>query len=133
MAREVAASVAGAVNARARDAGGAEGRVVEVSDETFDTVALHPARPAVVNFSVPWCGPCLAMERLLDALAPEYVGRVVVAKLNAEHNPRLAERYNVRGLPTFILFRHGQEMTRLSGTPGKAQLRQLLDRALGAE
>lgn len=112
-------------------AGAATAGVVEVCDETFDAV-LGSEVPVLIDFSQHGCGPCLAMERQLDALAAEYAGRVRVATVEASRSPGVTGRYGVLGLPTFILFRGGDEVARLAGTPSKVALRRLLDDALAA-
>jgi thioredoxin 1 len=104
-------------------------RVAELTDADFDAALTAPL-PVLVDFSDRVCGPCLAMERQLPALAGEYAGRVRVAMVEAPANPEVTARYGVLGLPTFVLFRNGREVARLPGTPPKTALRRWLDDAL---
>ena len=106
--------------------------VVEVSDETFTAAVLDASseRPVLVDFGAPWCGPCRAMDPVVHALATEYAGRIGVAKINTDNSPRLAAQYEVLGMPTFVLFRDGSEVFRLTGARPKADLKRVLDSAL---
>lgn len=105
-------------------------RPVKVTEEDFDTTVLGAGLPVLVDFYADWCAPCRMAAPILDEIAGEHVGRLVVAKVDADHAPELSRRYGIRGIPTLLLFRDGAEADRLVGfDPGA--LRALADRAAG--
>lgn len=96
--------------------------------------AAHVERatlPALVDFWAPWCGPCRMMAPVLDRAASERATRLRVAKVNTDEQPRLAERFGIRSIPTLILFSQGRELARQSGALDAGTLSRWLDRALG--
>jgi thioredoxin 1 len=87
----------------------------DVSDATFEADVLRASRPVVVDFWAPWCGPCKAVDAVLEQLAAECAGRVRFAKLNVDENPAAASRYGVLALPTAILFEGGEPRATVLG------------------
>ena len=106
------------------------GALTEVTDANFQAEVLEAEGLVLVDFWAAWCAPCRAIAPALEQLAAEYAGRVTLAKLNADHNPRIVQQYGVRGLPTLVLFRGGQEVDRLTGLHSKAQIKQAIDRVV---
>ena len=100
------------------------------SDGNFDEVVLKAKTPVLVDFWAPWCTPCRMMSPMVDELAKEYSGRMGFAKLNTDENPKVSQRYNIRGIPTLLLFRNGKPVDQVVGLRTKADLKKHLDEAL---
>jgi len=100
-------------------------RPIAVTDEDFERVVRETEVPVVVDFYADWCGPCRMMAPALDEFAREQAGRVLVLKLNTDTNPVTPQRFGIRGIPTLIVFREGQESARNVGVTTAAQLAEL--------
>jgi thioredoxin 1 len=100
---------------------------LHLTDASFDRTLAEHAGPVVVDFWAEWCGPCKAIAPVLDELAQEYAGRVTMAKVNVDEYPGLAARFQVRSIPTLLVFRGGQVVDQLIGAVPKAQIRKRLD------
>ena len=85
---------------------------------------------SLVDFWAPWCAPCRAVAPVLDQLAGEYGGRLVVGKLNVDENGPIAAQYNVMGIPTLVLFSGGNEVARLVGAQSKEKIKEMIDNQL---
>jgi len=90
-------------------------------------------RPVVIDVWAPWCGPCRAMEPHLAAVRSEYVGQVDVWKINADKEPDAVHALKIFGIPTLIVYREGQEVTRRTGGMTAAGIRSLFERAIAAD
>lgn len=95
---------------------------VEVSDATFQAVVTGAKTPVLLDCWADWCGPCHALAPTVDALARAWAGRVVVGKLDVDANPDIAARFDVRSIPTLLLFRGGRLVDRLVGVPPRASI-----------
>jgi thioredoxin 1 len=107
-------------------------RPVHLSDTEFDNQVLASDLPVLVDFWAPWCGPCRFVAPVLEELANEYAGRIVVAKVNTDQHQAHAARLGIRGIPTLILFQNGHEVDRVVGALPKPALAQWLDSKLAA-
>jgi thioredoxin 1 len=97
------------------------------TDTAWDTDVLNANVPVLVDFWAEWCGPCRMMGPTVDAVADNYSGKVKVGKLNVDENPSSAMRYNIRGIPTLLLFKGGQVVEQRVGAAGKAELEKMLE------
>lgn len=107
-------------------------RVKEVNDGNFEQIVLQSEAPVLVDFWAEWCGPCRTLAPTVDAVAKKYTGNVLVAKLNVDDNPSVTQRYGVQGIPTLILFNHGEEKERIVGVVNKEEISRTLDKHLSA-
>ena len=103
---------------------GDQGRPVEVTDGTFSHEVLSAPGSVLVDCWAPWCGPCRMMAPILDELALKYGGGVLIAKLNVDENPLTASRYDVRSIPTMLLFKDGKLVNSLVGALPKETIEQ---------
>lgn len=98
-----------------------------LTDTGWESEVLKSDLPVLVDFWAEWCGPCRMMSPTVDALADDYRGKVKIGKLNVDEQPASAMRYNVRGIPTLLLFKGGQVVEQRVGATGKADLQKMLD------
>ncbi len=105
--------------------------VTDITTDSFDTEVLQSELPVVIDFWGPQCVPCLALSSVLEKLAHQYEGKVKVVKANAAQNRRLCIRLGVMGLPSFLLFRAGQEAGRIAGSVTAEQLAEFVGQAAG--
>jgi thioredoxin 2 len=101
-------------------------RPLRLSDETFDRVVNNAGVNMLVDFYADWCAPCKVMAPVLDEVAYEHQGRVLIAKLDTDRNPATAARFSIRSIPTLIVFANGVEKTRQAGALGRPQVEALL-------
>jgi len=95
---------------------------LSISDASFEREVLSDPGIVLVDFWAPWCGPCLHMAPVLDALAADYAGQIKIAKINVDENPRAASRYETRSIPTLLVFKRGELVDRLVGTVPLAEI-----------
>ena len=103
------------------------GDALKVEDATWDADVMKASELVMVDFWAVWCGPCRQMTPIVDQLADEYAGKAKIGKLNVDENGQTAMRYQVRGIPTILLFKGGQLVASKVGAVGKADLQQLID------
>jgi thioredoxin 2 len=104
-------------------------RPLVLTDETFARTVAESEVPVLVDFYADWCGPCKMMAPFVDQVARESVGRAIVAKLDTDRNQRTAGGFNIRGIPTSIVFRGGKEISRQVGAVPKGGLESMLAKA----
>jgi thioredoxin 1 len=106
----------------------ASDKVKVFTDTDFDTTVKAAATPVLVDFWAEWCGPCRRLAPTVDALADEYQGKVTVGKLNVDENPMTAEKFNIRGIPTLLLFKGGEMVEQVVGLAEKDRLKKIIDK-----
>ena len=104
--------------------------VTDIKDSEFEAQVLKSGEPVLVDFWAEWCGPCKMIAPALEELAGTYEGRAKIVKVNVDHNRASAMKYHVRSIPMLLLFKDGQIHSQQIGAVGKAQLAQLIDKAL---
>ena len=105
-------------------------QIVHVSDSSFEQDVLKSNVPVLLDFWAEWCGPCKMIAPILDQIATEYAGKVVIAKMNVDENPKTPMKFNVRGIPTLILFKNSQAEGQKIGAVRKADVAAFLDSKL---
>lgn len=102
--------------------------VLQVTAETFDAEVLQAEKPVLVDFWAAWCGPCQMAAPIVEQLSEEQT-RIKVVKVNVDDAGSIAQRYKVMSIPTFILFRNGEELRREQGVLPKEALQKMIDEA----
>ena len=102
-------------------------RPVKVAGEDLQALVAGSDVPVLVDFYADWCGPCKVMAPVLDELAAERIGSVLVAKLDTDRAPQVSSALGIRGIPTLILYRDGHEVSRQTGAVPRAELDRMLD------
>ena len=101
-------------------------KITNLTTDTFKTVIASAATPVLVDFWAPWCGPCKAIAPILEELATEFEGKLQITKVNIDENESIAGDYNVRAIPTMILFKDGKAAETLVGMMPKATIKAKL-------
>jgi thioredoxin 2 len=109
---------------------GWDGKPLTVTDATFDQEVLGSPVPVLVDCWAPWCGPCRALAPIIDQIAGEYAGRLKVAKLNTDENPRIGGQYRIMSIPTLLVFRNGEAVDQIVGAVPKGQIEARLQSIL---
>jgi thioredoxin 1 len=108
-------------------------QIVHTTDAAFDSDVVKSEQPVLLDFWAEWCTPCKMIAPILDVIADEYKDRLRVVKLNIDENPRAAANYNVRSIPTLLLFRDGTVAAQQVGAFSKSQLEAFLNTHLGPD
>ncbi len=104
--------------------------LMHVDDNEFENAVLKSPLPVLVDFWAPWCGPCRIVAPLLDRIAQEYAGRLVVAKVNTDDSPKWATQYHVTGIPTMLFMSGGRVVNQQVGALSYSALKQMVDQFL---
>lgn len=100
--------------------------IIEINDQNFQQQVLSNPLPVLVDFWAPWCGPCKMVAPLLDKLAEEYAGKMLVAKVNTDEDSEWAMKYGVQGIPTMLLIYDGKIINRQVGALPEPMLREII-------
>jgi thioredoxin 1 len=100
------------------------------TDENFEAEVLKSTKPVLVDFWAEWCGPCRIMAPAVEAIAHEFADRVKVGKLNVDDSPSVTARYQIRGIPTLLVFKDGEVRDQYVGATSKDTIIKMLERSL---
>lgn len=103
--------------------------IQEITDANFEEI-LATGKPVIVDLWAPWCGPCKMMLPIVEELAQEYDGKIIVGKLNVDENEDVPSEYNVMNIPTMLFFKNGELVNRHVGATRKPELQKLFDELL---
>jgi thioredoxin 1 len=103
----------------------------ELTDQTFEKEVEKTKGSAMVDFWAPWCGPCQITGPIIEELSKEYEGKVLVGKLEVDHNPKTAQKYNVFSIPTVLYFKDGKVVDSVVGAQGKEVFEEKLEKLTG--
>ncbi len=101
-------------------------KVLNLDDSNFESTIQDKSKPVLVDFWAPWCGPCKAIAPILDELANEMSETVVIGKLDVDVCPDIAAKYNVRAIPTMIIFKEGRVLEQIVGLANKSEIKTKL-------
>ena len=101
--------------------------IVHVTDASFEADVLQSKTPAMVDFRAEWCGPCKMIAPILSEVADEYAGKIKICKVDVDSNPETAAKFNVRGIPTLLVFKNGTVEATKVGALSKSQLVEFVD------
>jgi thioredoxin 1 len=100
--------------------------ILNVTDDSFESDVLRNETPVLVDYWAEWCGPCKMIAPVLEEVADEYAGKMVVAKLNIDDNPNTPPKYGIRGIPTLMIFKGGEVAATKVGALSKSQLLEFI-------
>ncbi len=103
---------------------------IRITDNNFEEEVINSSIPVLVDFWASWCIPSQMMMPVLKKLSEEYDGKAKIKKLNVDQNARMRDKHKILGCPTFILFKDGQEITRVVGAQSEDQLREIINSVL---
>jgi len=105
-------------------------RTIILNDDNFENEVLNSETPVLVDFWAEWCGPCRALTPAIEEIAEDYSGKLKVGKLNVDENPGAPSAYNIRSIPTLIVFKDGMALDRIVGALPKNNIVESVDSAL---
>lgn len=107
--------------------------MVTITDGTFEAEVLKSSTPVLIDFWAQWCAPCRAIAPMVEALAKEYAGKLKVVKLDIDSNPKTPTKYDVRSIPTLLVFKDGKVFGQIVGAAPRPKVEELIKKALSTQ
>ena len=101
---------------------------IQISDDTFEENVIKKGQPIIVDFWAEWCGPCMQIGPILEEISDEYNGKITIGKLDVDENPETPGKFQIRGIPTMLLFNNGELIDTKVGMSSKADLTEWIDK-----
>jgi thioredoxin 1 len=105
-------------------------KITEVTNANFDDTVIKSEKPVLVDFWAEWCSPCRMLSPVVDEIAQNYEGKIVVGKINIDEQEVLAQKFGVMSIPTLILFKDGKAVQKSVGVVGKDKIKNMIDTVL---
>ena len=105
----------------------ASDKIQNLNSDSFDSAVTEASKPVLVDFWAPWCGPCKAIAPILEELAEEMEDKVNICKVDVDDNAEIAGRYNIRAIPTILIFKDGEVADQVVGMTSKGDLQSKLE------
>ncbi len=106
------------------------GKVAEVGDQNFEAEVLNSSVPVLVDFWAAWCAPCRMLAPVVEAIAEKYEGQAKILKLNVDENIQTSGKYNIKSIPTLLLFKDGVVKEQIMGNTTKGVISKMIDNHL---
>lgn len=103
--------------------------ITELNESNFEQEVMNSTLPVLVDFWAPWCGPCMSIAPMIEALAEYKLSSLKVCKVNVDDSPNVAAQYGIRGIPTLILFKDGEIANQITGAVSRQQVEDMIGRS----